>query len=133
MINHPRHLLNFSTLMAGAYLRPPFSASVVCLFCNKTVNGNNKMRRCNKVRFLLNTLSPKKTLSSGKCLIGRRKGDRVGWALIRGWVLNNFFCLYDGCLFEVGTTSRSGAFRINTVITFNFISLLNVISCGTLK
>ena len=46
LINHPRHLLNFSTLMVGAYLRPPFSASVVCLFCNKTVNGNNKMQRC---------------------------------------------------------------------------------------
>ena len=23
-----------------------------CLFCNKTVNSNNKMRRCNKARFL---------------------------------------------------------------------------------
>ena len=28
-----------------------FSASVVCLFCNKTINGNNKTRRCNKAGF----------------------------------------------------------------------------------
>ena len=44
-----------------------FSASVVCLFCNKIINGNNKKRRCNKARFLLNAL--KKTLSSGGSLI----------------------------------------------------------------
>ena len=29
-----------------------FSASVVRLFYNKTINGNNKTRRCNKARFL---------------------------------------------------------------------------------
>ena len=45
-----------------------FSASEVCLFCNKTINGNNKTRRCNKARFLLNTL--KKTQSLGHSLIG---------------------------------------------------------------
>jgi len=44
----------------------PFSASLVCLFCNKTINGN-KIRRCNKARFLHNTL--KKTPSSGKSVI----------------------------------------------------------------
>ena len=43
----------------------PFSASLICLFCNKTINGN-KMRRCNKARFLHNTL--KKTPSSRKSL-----------------------------------------------------------------
>ena len=63
-INRPGRLLNFWTLRVGAYsgwalIRgwalikfSPFSASVVCLFCNKTINGNNKTRRCNKVRFL---------------------------------------------------------------------------------
>ena len=63
----------------GAYLRwvliqgwalikfSPFSTSVVCIFCKKTVNGNNKTRRCNKAIFLQNTL--KKTLSSGKSQI----------------------------------------------------------------
>ena len=63
----------------GAYLRwvliqgwalikfSPFLASVVCIFCKKTVNGNNKTRRCNKAIFLQNTL--KKTLSSGKSQI----------------------------------------------------------------
>ena len=45
----------------------PFSRSVTCIFCNKTVNGNNKTRRCNKARFLQNTL--KKTPSSGKSVI----------------------------------------------------------------
>ena len=28
-----------------------------------------------------------------------------GWALIQGWVLINFFCLYDGRLFEVRANS----------------------------
>ena len=70
-----------------------FSASVVCLFCNKAINGKDKTRKCN------NTL--KKTLSSGKSLIstysifgGWGGGGRlfefkwewekggVGWALI---------------------------------------------------
>ena len=43
-----------------------FTASVVCLFCNKT-NSNSKTLRCNKARILYNTL--KKTSSSGKSLI----------------------------------------------------------------
>ena len=30
----------------------PFSASAVCLFCNKTINANKKTRRSNKARFL---------------------------------------------------------------------------------
>ena len=63
-INRPGRLLNFWTLRVGAYSRwalirgwalikfSPFSASVVCLFCNKTINGNNKTRRCNKASFL---------------------------------------------------------------------------------
>ena len=63
-INRPGRLLNFWTLRVGAYSRwalvrgwalikfSPFSASVLCLFCNKTINGNNKTRRCNKSRFL---------------------------------------------------------------------------------
>ena len=42
----------------------PFSASEVCLFCNKTINANNKTRRSNKARFLYNTL--KKTTSSDR-------------------------------------------------------------------
>ena len=53
-INRPGRLLNFWTLRVGAYLRwalirgwalikfSTFSASVVRLFCNKTINGNNK-------------------------------------------------------------------------------------------
>ena len=63
-INRPGHLLNFWTLRVGAYSRwalirgwalikfSVFSASVVCLFCNKTINGTDKTRRCNKARFL---------------------------------------------------------------------------------
>ena len=45
----------------------PFSTCVVRIVCNETVNGNNRTRRCNKARFLQNTL--KKTPSSGKSLI----------------------------------------------------------------
>ena len=37
-------------------------------------------------------------------------GGRVGWALIRGWALIQFFCLRDGRLFEVGANSRLGAY-----------------------
>ena len=63
-INRSGRLLNFWTLRVGAYSRwalirgwalikfSTFSASVVCLFCNKTINGKNKTRRCNKARFL---------------------------------------------------------------------------------
>ena len=43
-------------------------------------------------------------------------GMRRGWALIRGWVLINFFCLWDGRLFEVGANSRLGAYSNNYAI-----------------
>ena len=33
-----------------------------------------------------------------------------GWALIQGWALIIFFCLWDGRLFEVGANSRLGAY-----------------------
>ena len=64
LINRPGRLLNFWTLRVGTYSRwalirgwvlikfSPFSASEVCLFCNKTINANKKMRRYNKARFL---------------------------------------------------------------------------------
>ena len=34
----------------------------------------------------------------------------MGWALIRGWAVINFFCLQHGRLFEVGANSRLGAY-----------------------
>ena len=34
----------------------------------------------------------------------------MGWALIRGWALVNFFCVWNGRLFEVGANSRLGAY-----------------------
>ena len=34
------------------------------------------------------------------------RGSEVGW----GWTLIKFFCLQDGCLFEVGANSRLGAY-----------------------
>ena len=105
-INRPGRLLNFWTLRVGAYSRwalirgwalikfSPFSRSVTCIFCNKTVNGNDKTRRFNKARFLQNTL--KITPSSGKCVIstysflrgGRYKGVGAYFSLSgsgRGW------------------------------------------------
>ena len=63
-INRPGRLLNFWTLRVGAYSRwvlirgwelikfSTFSESVVCVFSNKTINANNRTRRCNKARFL---------------------------------------------------------------------------------
>ena len=81
-INRPEHFLNFWTLRVGAYSRwalikfSAFSTSAVCLFCNKTINSNNKTRRCNKARFLWNTL--KKTPSSGKSLIST-------YSIFGGW------------------------------------------------
>ena len=53
-INRPGRLLNFWTLRVGAYSRwalirgwalvefSTFSASLVCVFSNKTINGNNR-------------------------------------------------------------------------------------------
>ena len=41
-------------------------SSLICIFCNKTLNCNNKTRRCDKASFC-KTL--KKTPSSGKFLI----------------------------------------------------------------
>ena len=88
-INRPGRLLNFWTLRVGVYSRwalirgwalikfSPFSATEVCLFCNKTINGNNKTRRSNKARFLSNTL--KKTPSSGKSVIRIYSLKWVGW------------------------------------------------------
>ena len=39
-----------------------------------------------------------------------RVGTYSRWALIRGWALINFFCLWGGRLFKVGANSRLGAY-----------------------
>ena len=39
-----------------------------------------------------------------------QEGVGWGWAIIRGWALITFFCLQDGCLFEVGANARLGAY-----------------------
>ena len=84
----------------GAYSRwalikfSVFSASVVCLFCNKTINGNDKTLRCKKARFLLNTL--KKTASSWKSLIST-------YSILGG-------CEGKGGGVGVGAYSRLGAY-----------------------
>ena len=123
-INRPGRLLNFWTLRVGAYSRwaliwgwalikfSAFSASVVCLFCkNKTINGNDKTRRCNEARFLWNTL--KKTPSWGKCLIST-------YSIFGGWVggdrLFEFKREWEewwgGRLFEAGRLLTFSAFRM---------------------
>ena len=38
--------------------------------------------------------------------MGGGGGVGWGWALIRGWALIDFFCLWDGRLFEVGANSK---------------------------
>ena len=99
---------------------------------------------CNKARFLQNTRE--NTPSSGKSLIstlqfqfqshyhsnrwsggGRLfefdwEGEGVEWALIRGWALINFFCLWDGRLFEVGANSRLGAYSSKYGISGSYFS-----------
>ena len=113
-INRPGRLLNFWILRVGAYLRwalikfSPSSASEVCLFCNKTINANDKTRRSNKARFLQNTL--KKTPSLGKSLIGTYSLKWVGWvwALIWVWLGGGG----GGRLFEAGRLLTFSAFRM---------------------
>ena len=94
----------------------PFSASVVCLFCNKTRNANNKTRRSSKARFLSNTL--KKTPSSGKSLIStysilggcERKGGGGGRLFDPRRLLTFSAFRMGAYLFEVGANSRLGAY-----------------------
>ena len=101
-INRPGRLLDIWTLRVGAYSRwalikfSSFSASVVCLFCNKTINGNNKTRRCNKARFLLASPQtsfgiPDERTPKDVCRVKKNSGDdsRTGrwlsWSLMLWW------------------------------------------------
>ena len=84
----------------GAYSRwalikfLPFSASEVCLLCNKTINGSNKKQRCNKVSVKYSEEnSVFRRVSYYLLLEFVWEGVGWGWALIQGWVLINFFCL----------------------------------------
>ena len=128
LINCPGRLLNFWTLRVGTYLRwaliwgwvlikfSPFSTSVVCIFCKKTVSGNNKMWRCNKARFLQNTM--KKTLSLRKSQISPSSFFWVvvgrEWALIWVWVRlrGRWGGGGGGCLFKAGHLLTCSAFRM---------------------
>ena len=148
-INRPGRLLSFWTLGVGAHSRwalikfTPFSASVVCLFCHKTINANNKTRRSNKARFckiLWRKLRSRGSLllvliqfqfqshchSSGWALIWvwLGGGGVAAWALIRGWALINFFCLWDGCLFEVVAYSRWALIRGWALIRINTVDAI---------
>ena len=104
----------------GAYSRwalikfSPFSARVACLFCNKS-------QRCNKARFLYNTL--KKTPSLGKVssssysifylnLSGRGRG--VGWAER----LLTFSAFRMGVYSRWALIRSWAPIRINTVIFY---------------
>ena len=95
-LNCPGHSLNFGTLKVGAYLRwaliggwalikfSTFSASVVCLFCNKTVTVNNKTRRCKvSVKYSEENSVFWKSLISTFSI----RFLPLGWVLIRGGVL----------------------------------------------
>ena len=119
-INCPERLLNFCTLRVGAYSRwalirgwalikfSLFSASVVCLFCNKSKKGNNKTRRCKQVpvkyseeNSVFGEFSYSGLVLIHFCWVG---GGKWGWVLVVGgylslsgrkrrWVIINFFCL----------------------------------------
>ena len=125
-LNCPGHLLNFWTLKVGAYLRwalfggwalikfSTFSASVVCLFCNKTVTVNNKTRRCKvSVKYSEeNSVFGKSLISTFSVLWGWERGR--GWALI--WVSVGVGGKWDGDgrLFEAGRLLTFSAFRMGT-------------------
>ena len=115
-IHRPRRVLNFWTMRVCAYSRwalirgwvlikfSTFWAIVVCLFGSKTINlSNTKTRTFNKARFLY---------SEGNSLFGVVSHEYLFHFLEVGcwWALINFFCLYDGRLFEGGANSRLGAY-----------------------
>ena len=98
-----------------------FTASAVCLFCNKT-NSNSKTLRCNKARILYNT--PKKTHLRESLLLvlilffvvlGKR-----GWS--RGGRIFEAGCLLTSSAFRMGGFSKWALIgwaliQINTVIS----------------
>ena len=67
-----------------------FSASLVCLFCEKTINGNNKTRRCNKDSRFCKLFWRKLRLRGNLLLVLIQFQWVVGG---RGWALINVFCL----------------------------------------
>ena len=110
-INRPGRLLNFWTLRVGSYQKwvlirgwalikfSPFSVSVVCLFCNETVNGKS---------FVFGDVSYQQLFTVFVFGVGEGRGQggggvgaylsligrEKGWALIRGWALINFFSAF---------------------------------------
>ena len=102
-IDRPGRLLNFFNLDGGrlfqvcAYSRQvaysifllfsSFSASLVCLFCEKTINGKNKTRRCNKDSRFCKLLWRKLRLRGSLLLVLIQFQWVVGG---RGWALINF-------------------------------------------
>ena len=94
----------------------PFSTTEVHIFCKKMVNGNHKTRRCNKARFLQNTL--KKTLSSEKSQIstysffGGGSGKGVGAYLSLSGSGREVGWRAGGHLFEAGHLLTFSAFRM---------------------
>ena len=83
----------------------PFSASEVCLFCNKTITANNKTRGCNKARFLWRKLRPRGSLLLE--FIIKLKWVGWQWALIWVWLGGGG----GGRLFEAGRLLTFSAFR----------------------
>ena len=85
----------------------------MCLFCNKTINGNSKTQIFNKAKVIIEyseeiSVFRLRTYSIFGEWEGKEGGVAVGaylslsesrrevgwrWALIRGWVLINFFFL----------------------------------------
>ena len=134
-------MLNCWTLIVGAYSRwalirgwalikfSPFSPSVVCLFCNKIINGNNKKQRCNNAGFC-KILGWKLRLRKGlllSLLCGREWGGgghlstfsafRMGaysrWVLIWGWALNWIISVIKSDVLK---------FNSNTILLAEYIS-----------
>ena len=129
LINHPGYLLNFGTLRMSVYWRWALIRSwvrikIFTIFSNssmfilqQTINGNNKTRRCNKARLMLNTL--KKTPSSGKSFISTRSisislslkcSQWVNSLVLPPWCLTSGEWGGGGSLFEAGHLLTFSAF-----------------------
>ena len=105
----------------------PFSRSVTCIFCNKTVNGNNKTGRCNKARFC-KTLWRKLRLRASLWLVGE-------WAPISVWVGVGGGWGRGGRLFEAGrlltfSANRMGAYSRWALIRGWALIRINTVNLG---
>ena len=102
-INRPGRLLNFCTLRVGAYSRwalirgwalikfSPFSASLVCWFCKKTINANN-------IRYIKHLRTTKLNFEKTVRLTSFQKHNGDPFQIYQQYTFSGFPLLYTGTL-----------------------------------